>query len=220
MKSGYPYLQHFLCLLPLCALLCCLLFCFGSEKEVVLFFNSYRDMHPVLTRVMYLFTTWGNAPFYLVYGSLLFWGVRHERPELVRFALAYLLAQALVALLLGRILKIAIGRPRPMTGGPFTHFALDPAHNSMPSGHTTEITGACLPLAQRYGRYLLPLLLGLIIAAMGFSRIYLSMHFISDIAGGVALGIMSGYCAWRFGQWPLYWWRRNKGKIRMPRRGV
>jgi len=218
MRTRYPYLQHALCLLVLCIVLCILFFRFGSEKEAALFFSDCRHMHPGLTRGLEIFSDCGNAVFYLIYGSLLYRGVRNERPEHVRFALAYLLAQALIIFLFNRIMKVAIGRPRPMTGGPFTPFAFDSAHHSMPSGHTAEITGACLPLAQRYGRYTLPLLLGLIVAAMGFSRMYLNMHFISDVAGGVVMGSLSGYCAWRFGQWPLYWWRRNKK--RMPWRGV
>ena len=221
MQRTYPVKLHLLSIAPLALLLCALWGLLGSEKEITLFFTHYRNAHPTATWWIELYTNTGNAFFYIFYAALFWWGIRKEKPELTRFVLAYVLAQLLVGFVLGRIFKFAIGRPRPLFDGPFTPLAFDSGHHSFPSGHTTEIIGAGLPLIQRYKSVILALLLSLVTATMGFSRIYLSAHHPSDVAGGIILGSVAGYLAWRFAHWPLYWWRRRDaaGKKR-PWRGV
>lgn len=209
-RQPYPVSLHLLAIAPLALLLCLFWGLFGPEREIITFFAQYRPAHPKTTAWLKLYTNVGNALFYPLYAVLLWQGIRKKKPELTRFALAYVLAQLIVSLALGHILKFSVGRPRPMTGGPFTFFALDPAHHSFPSGHTSEITGAALPLVQRWKSFVLAFFLGIMIALMGFSRIYLSVHHPSDVAGGLVLGSLAGYLAWRFAQWPLYWRRPGR----------
>lgn len=221
MQRRYPAALHLVSIAPLALLLCLLWYLFGSEQEIYVFFTEYRLAHPEITFWLELYTHTGNALFYLLYAGLFWWGVKKEKPELIRFVLAYALAQLFVGIVLGRMLKFTVGRPRPMTGGPFTFFAFDSAHHSFPSGHTTEMVGAGLPLLQRYRSVILALFLGVLTAVMGFSRLYLGMHFPSDIVGGIVLGSLAGYLAWRISHWPLYWWRRYTiGKKKRPWRGV
>ncbi len=223
MKSAYPIALHLLCLIPLITVLIALWAVFGNEDAIYAFFTAYRADHENLTRGVKFFSSWGNVLFYPVYGLMLLTGTRCKKPELTRFVLAWLLAQIIVPLLLGRIFKFAVGRPRPMTGGSCVPFALDSAHHSFPSGHTMETTGSCLPLIQRYRSVLLTLFLGLFLAAMGFSRVYLSMHHPTDVAAALVLGSFGGWLSWRFAHLPLYWWRqlkRHKDKPKMPWRGI
>ncbi len=218
MRESYPFRQHCLCLIPLALLLCFIWARIGSEEAVFLFFSDCRLKQPGLTLWMTLFTHLANPLFYLAYAALFVRALqlRGRDPERsakqLIFVLAFTLAQILVAALLCRIVKIAVGRPRPMTGGPITPFSTGWGYQSFPSGHTTEAVGAAQPLAGRYGKILLPLALGVYTAAVGFSRLYLGMHHPTDILGGMALGSLSGYLSWSFARMAQDRW----GNCRFP----
>lgn len=164
----------------------------GGEAAVALSFAAWRPQHPELVRALKLVTDWGNPAFYLVYAAILVRGLAQRRRDLAALALAYLAGQLLVSLALERLLKIGIGRPRPDVGGPFLPWSLDAAHNSMPSGHTEEITLQLLPLALRAGQWLAPLGLGLVVGLMGLSRIALGWHHPTDVLAGWLVGSLGG----------------------------
>lgn len=162
-----------------------------GDQGAAQWFPLVRQEHPGLTLAMELLSDWGNALFYPLYAALLWQGLRRRDARLVRLALAYLGIQLLVSFLCVRLLKIAIGRPRPDVGGLYQPLALDSGHNSLPSGHTSEIYGASLPLGL-LARPAVGLLFSLLAAAVAFSRIYLSWHHPSDVFFGWLLGTLAG----------------------------
>ncbi|HMM39052.1 MAG TPA: phosphatase PAP2 family protein [Desulfovibrio sp.] len=164
----------------------------GNEAAVEAFFRAHREANSGLAAVMRGITDWSNPPFYAVYAWLLWRGWREKRPDLTRLALAYVAVQLVVSLLAVRGLKMLIGRPRPDAGPFFEPMTTDPGHHSLPSGHTTEITGATLPLALRSAGRLIPPALALLTALTGFSRVYLGWHHPSDVFFGWLLGSVAG----------------------------
>ena len=217
MRGTYPFKEHFVCLLPVVAMLCCVSFFLGSEDDVYRYFMEVKKNHPSYTLPMEVFTHGALFAFYPVYAFFLLRGLRGRKVEDILFTLCYLLAQLAIAALLCRIVKIMVGRPRPMTGGPLKPFSFGWGYQSFPSGHTGEIIGSSLPLIWRYrafSRYLLPLAFGIIIAAVSFSRIYLSMHHPTDIWGGLVFGSLSGYASWAlYGYLSSRWQRLLPEKI-------
>jgi undecaprenyl-diphosphatase len=65
---------------------------------------------------------------------------------------------------------------------------------SFPSSHATNITGAMLFLGLVYRKALIPLLL--VAAAVSYSRVYIGVHWTSDILAGAATGALLGWIAW------------------------
>ncbi len=59
---------------------------------------------------------------------------------------------------------------------------------SFPSGHTTEIFFVCTYLAMVIGNKFPNILLLILAVLVGFSRVYLSQHFLEDVLGGAVLG--------------------------------
>lgn len=64
-------------------------------------------------------------------------------------------------------------------------------NNSFPSGHTTTIFALCSMLTFFFKSYKAGFLLFLIAFITGYSRIYLSQHFLQDTLAGALLGISS-----------------------------
>jgi membrane-associated phospholipid phosphatase len=91
------------------------------------------------------------------------------------------------AYLISTSIKLAIGRKRPLIED-LPHLMATPTGLSFPSSHSTSSFAA----AQAFGT-LLPRgpLLGAA-AGMAFSRLYLGVHYPSDIAAGAALGTAIG----------------------------
>lgn len=191
-RAPSPLAAYALAALPLLCVAAACYALFGSEADTAAHFALWRTAHPEATRLVRLYTDWGNPALYLVYAGFLVRGLWGKRRGPAAFALAYLAAQLLVSLAIERVLKIAIGRPRPGVGGPLVPWSLDAAHNSMPSGHTVEMAVQTLPLAAlgRGLRLLLPLGMGLLLALMGASRIVLGAHHPSDVLAGLGLGLL------------------------------
>jgi undecaprenyl-diphosphatase len=91
------------------------------------------------------------------------------------------------AYLISTSIKVAIGRRRPVVED-LPHLMATPTGLSFPSSHSTSSFAA----AQAFGP-LLPRgpLLGAA-AGMAFSRLYLGVHYPSDVAAGAALGTALG----------------------------
>ena len=84
-------------------------------------------------------------------------------------------------------IKLAIGRKRPLVED-LPHLMATPTGLSFPSSHSTSSFAA----ARAYGVLLPPLPLYAAASAMALSRLYLGVHYPSDIAAGVALGSVLG----------------------------
>lgn len=167
----------------------------GGEAAIIAHFDAWRPAHPAAVAALKLYTNWGNPALYLVYAVILIRGLASRRRELTMLALGCLAAQLIVSVAIERFLKISIGRPRPDVSGPFVPWSFDSPHNSLPSGHTTEIMVQTLPLAVRAKAWLAPLALSLVAGLMGASRIALGWHHPSDVLAGWLLGSLGGFLA-------------------------
>lgn len=167
----------------------------GSEANVAVFFKDHRAAHPALRTAMKWLTDWSNPVFYVGYGVSLLMAWKTNDMKRVRAILILLAVQGVVAGLAVHFLKQTIGRPRPGQGQWFDPITTRGSQHSLPSGHTTEITGWTLPLALRAERYLLTGAFSLFIALVGFSRVYLGWHHPSDVFFGWLLGSFGGFAA-------------------------
>lgn len=185
-----------LCLPLLLVVAACFVF-IGDEAAVAAYFAQWRLAHPDALKLVKLYTDWGNPAMYLVFAAMLGLGLKRGRADLAAWALSYLAAQLVFSLALERVLKIGLGRPRPGVGGECIPWSLDAAHNSMPSGHTTEMSVQTASLALFSRSLAVALLMGLLLAAMGASRLFVGAHHPTDLLGGLMLGGLGGLFASR-----------------------
>jgi membrane-associated phospholipid phosphatase len=91
------------------------------------------------------------------------------------------------AYLLSTSIKLAIGRRRPVVED-LPHLMATPTGLSFPSSHSTSSFAA----ARAYGQLLPAPPLYVAAFAMALSRLYLGVHYPSDVAAGAALGTVLG----------------------------
>lgn len=76
-------------------------------------------------------------------------------------------------------------------------------YNSFPSGHTSTAFSLALLLAYMIKKRVWAFILPLVALLVGYSRVYLGQHFVSDVSAGIVVGIVSSglalviYNAWK-----------------------
>lgn len=111
---------------------------------------------------------------------------------------AVAIALILDVLIVNVVLKLSVNRARPWQTYPDLgfqdfHFALgvrEPTDSSFPSGHTASLFAAAVALVMYYKVKGLPALGVALLVAI--SRIYLCMHYPTDVIGGIVIGSVCG----------------------------
>jgi membrane-associated phospholipid phosphatase len=106
-----------------------------------------------------------------------------------RFPLGAVLAAVSygVATVLANVLKGVFDRPRPPVDHPQIHPLVDVPHSaSMPSGHAAGAFAAAVAVGLVHPRLRWPLIV--LAALIALSRVWLGVHYLSDVLVGAALG--------------------------------
>ena len=120
---------------------------------------------------------------------------------------------ALGAMILGLVvtnitIKPLLSRPRPWLDWPIVPLVTEKDPNSFPSGHTCAAFAAGLSwvraLPWRWGR------IAAVAAAvvMGLSRLYVGVHYPTDVLAGAVIGSLCAWAAWK--AYNLYSDRKNR----------
>jgi membrane-associated phospholipid phosphatase len=67
--------------------------------------------------------------------------------------------------------------------------------HSFPSGHTTTAFTMALIMAHMINKKAWSIMLIILAFLAGYSRVYLSQHFLTDVLGGMCIGVISGIIA-------------------------
>ncbi len=155
---------------------------------------SIQSLHqPWLDPVVSLYTMLGDAGLMWIALSLamLIW-----KPTR-RAGGAALLALVLGLLVTNITIKPLVERARPWLVLELTPLVTENDPNSFPSGHTCAAFAAGLSWARalpwRWGRIAAVVLAVL----MGLSRLYVGVHFPTDVAAGAVIGALCAWAAWR-----------------------
>jgi len=133
-----------------------------------------------LDAVMQGMTWFGSLMLLLPLTAALAWLLlRSRRREAVFLLIALLGSSAL-----GHVFKLWVARPRPDL---FPAWLDMPGDWSFPSAHAMQVTAAAVAwlLVTRHSRAIWAILLGFAVLLVGLSRIYLQVHFPSDVVAGI-----------------------------------
>jgi len=145
----------------------------------------------IMDSVMRIFSHLGDVGgIWIVTGVLLILNQNFRRT-----GTAVLVALVLSAIICNGIIKNIVGRARPYSYEQLELLIRPPKDPSFPSGHTSASVAAVMAMALT-GFSWWPLF-AVIAFLIAFSRMYLYVHFPSDILGGAAFGLLIGWLAVR-----------------------
>ncbi|HVV35986.1 MAG TPA: phosphatase PAP2 family protein [Acidimicrobiales bacterium] len=157
------------------------------------------------------FLSFTGKPVFLValVGIPVVWLLVRQARKLALFLVVVSLGGSLI----DTVVKLAVSRPRPSFSDPI----MTAYGKSFPSGHAMSSLvcyGAALlvllPLVARRWRPVAVAGVAVWVAAIGFSRLALGVHYISDVLGGYVLG-----AAWLVGSVAVFEvWREDHGQRR------
>ncbi|MEV0594717.1 phosphatase PAP2 family protein [Nonomuraea cavernae] len=159
------------------------------DAQVAENLHAYALDHPVMTNVLIVWTDlFGPWPWRIAVAVYAGWLVYKGAPRLALWAVTTLT----VGGLLGLALKVIVARARPHLPDPV---ALAPG-DSFPSGHAVNVTLGVgvimllvLPSLPRWGRYVAWAVGVFVVLSVGYTRIALGVHWVSDVAAGTVLGV-------------------------------
>jgi len=107
-----------------------------------------------------------------------------------------MVAAALIELAVTGSLKNIINRRRPVEKYPFDVFPYDSySGKSIPSGHTSMAFATATSLSLQFRKWYVVIPSCLWATSVGYSRIYLGVHYPSDVIAGAVVGAGSAYLA-------------------------
>jgi len=137
---------------------------------------------PTLDAIFKAITFMGEEEFFLLLLPLIFWCV--DFAVGVRLALAFLLSTYV-----NTGLKDLVAHPRPFDLDPSVRLA-DASGYGLPSGHSQSAVVVWGTIAAGFRKAWLWVVAALLVLLIGFSRIYLGVHFPTDVFSGWAIGAL------------------------------
>lgn len=160
------------------------------DGNILLFLQEYVR-NPVLTPVMRLITTLGNGGAIWIVLTILMLVIPRTR----KIGCMSLLALIGTLLVNNMLLKNLVARIRPyeVIEG-LTYIVREPVDYSFPSGHAgCSFSVACIMYRRLPRRYGVPALILAVLISV--SRLYVGVHYPSDVLFGVVSGIVISYVA-------------------------
>jgi len=150
--------------------------------------HALAVVHPAFVTAMRTLSTIGSAVVYVpLFATVAVWLLVRRRPRLALFVVVTEVGGSV----LNGVVKHAVHRARPVLSDPVAH-----ANGlSFPSGHAQSAVVAAgvllivfLPRLRGPSRRLAVAVAAAMVLAIGFSRVALGVHYVSDVLAGYALG--------------------------------
>ena len=160
--------------------------------------NWIQTLHNPVGDVFFPFITkFGDAGIFWIVVAIVLLVIPKTRKTGAIMAAAFLVD----VILCNGLLKNLVARVRPFDVNPSVHLLVAKPHDySFPSGHTALSFAAvtALYLAGEKKVWKPALVLAVLIA---ISRLYLYMHYPTDVLGGIVIGILCGYLGYKIVMW-------------------
>jgi membrane-associated phospholipid phosphatase len=148
--------------------------------EVILWFQQFS---PALDLPFKVITFLGEESFYLIFMPLVYWCIDRRTG-------ARLFCLLLLSAYVNAIAKVLAHQPRPFNYDQRVRPIAAAAGGGLPSGHTQNAVVIWGYLAARSGKAKAWLAAVFLMVAIPLSRIYLGVHFPTDLIGGYLLGAL------------------------------
>ena len=157
--------------------------------EIIQWLEAYRS--PALTSFLLVVTDLGSTVGYLLILPIIWWGFSWKLGARIFVALV-------LSVYLNSLIKDVAALPRPFVYTDDVSNLRTPNEYSFPSGHAQQAAMFWGLLALHFRKRWFSALAAAIVFLIGFSRVYLGVHFPSDVVVGWTLGvaIAGSYARW------------------------
>ncbi len=164
------------------------------DEQIILWIQAHM-VNPIWTKMMVFLSTLGNhGMIFIALGILLLlFGIRYK--NLLYAGIRLFLCLGTTALVCNVILKPYVARLRPYDVLGFPIVVPPLADYSFPSGHTSAAFAAATAIYAYHKKW--GIVAYIFAVCMGISRLYLGVHFPSDVLMGGILGfVMAKITLW------------------------
>jgi undecaprenyl-diphosphatase len=183
------------------------------DVAVLRFIEAHKSrlLDPVMLELTFLGTGTVVLMIVLVSGMFL-WLTKHKHSALL------LIVATVGSMILNTVLKMRFDRPRPQV----FEWGQNTFSSSFPSGHAMNAATVYMTVAylaarlqkRRYSRWLTLLAAFLVILVIAVSRLYLGVHYPTDVAAGVLIGIAWAALCMAMLEVTLLFGRRRSARMR------
>jgi len=146
--------------------------------QVILWIQQFS---PTLDLPFKALTFLGDETFYLIFMPLYYWCIDRRAGSRLFFLLLF-------SAYINAIAKVVADQPRPFTYDQRVQSIVHASGGGLPSGHTQNAVAIWGFLAARSGKAIFWLIAGFLMVGIPLSRVYLGVHFPTDLFGGYLLG--------------------------------
>ena len=194
-----------------------MIFLDGLNHGTFVFFQRHRLENPWLPKMLGYVTELGSNAAFAVAGVI---AIGAALAAGRRRMAVWILAAFVGAGLVTEVTKRLVGAPRPPDA--VESDGKPNRSGSFPSGHAMKaavaypilalLTASLLQMGRK--RYLLYVAAGAIVLLVGFTRIYLGVHYVTDVLGGWAFGLGWMLLCWRaatYSRWHALRYSEGRG---------
>jgi len=161
------------------------------DKSILGFIQSHIQ-NPFFDRIIPLISKLGNiGTIWIIISIIFILSKKYRKAGILG------ICSLLISAVLGEaLLKNIIGRPRPFVQAPNIALLIPkPISYSFPSGHTASSFAAAGAFIKNIDNRKITIPLIILACTIAFSRMYLMVHYPTDILGGIILGLISAKLA-------------------------
>ncbi len=156
------------------------------DNKIAIAITSIHN--PVLTAVMKFITHAGNFVSILAIALIIYIYFKDKRKNL-KTVLLGIIASAVATYLL----KLAVARPRPFESLQITALVTESSKTSFPSGHAATSFALFASINRHFNSKVMKYSFLVFALLVAFSRVYLGVHYLSDVISGALLGYTVSY---------------------------
>lgn len=165
------------------------------DGNILLLIQTYVRLD-ILSPFVVFFTKLGNYGFIWIVISISLLFPKETR----KFGVMALIALACNYCLCNLLLKPYVARIRPYEVIPGLYNLITESDASFPSGHAASAFAAAMVIFKGTEKHIgIPVLV--LAIAISFSRLYVGVHYPSDVLAGVAIGAIVGFLVYSIGSW-------------------